>query len=105
MDEPLKSPIGDDMIEIGPDQYYSKLFSSKGEWVGIYEWHKCVAAQNAGDDQLSAGGVLFEGYPEYEAGGPRWTVESLDPLTLSPSIRCLACDNHGFIRGGRWQGA
>lgn len=31
----------------------------------------------------------------------RWTVESWDPLTLSPSVLC-SCGDHGFIRGGRW---
>lgn len=43
------------------------------------------------------GGVSFEGLP---GEGPRWTVESLDPLTLSPSIDTGCC--HGFIREGRW---
>ena len=37
---------------------------------------------------------------------PRWTVESLEPLTLSPSIRCSpdkgGCGIHGYIREGRW---
>jgi hypothetical protein len=33
--------------------------------------------------------------------GPFWTVESWEPLTLSPSLLC-ACGDHGFIRGGRW---
>jgi hypothetical protein len=32
----------------------------------------------------------------------RWTVESLDPLTLSPSLLCRWCAKHGFIRNGRW---
>ena len=31
-----------------------------------------------------------------------WTVESRDPLTLSPSLACRICGHHGFIRGGRW---
>lgn len=30
-----------------------------------------------------------------------WTVESRDPLTLSPSVLC-SCGDHGFIRDGRW---
>lgn len=35
---------------------------------------------------------------------PIWTATSLEPLTLSPSIRCLAtdCNDHGFISEGRW---
>jgi hypothetical protein len=33
--------------------------------------------------------------------GPYWTVESWDPLTLSPSLLCH-CGDHGFVRDGRW---
>ncbi len=33
--------------------------------------------------------------------GPYWTVESWEPLTLSPSLLCR-CGDHGFIRAGRW---
>jgi hypothetical protein len=33
--------------------------------------------------------------------GPYWTVESWDPLTLSPSLLCH-CGDHGHIREGRW---
>ena len=34
----------------------------------------------------------------------KWTVESWDPFTVSPSLLCMApgCGDHGFIRGGRW---
>jgi len=38
-------------------------------------------------------------------GRPVWQVESLDPLTISPSVLCGACGDHGFIRSGRWQRA
>jgi len=49
-------------------------------------------------------GVTFHG-PVQERIAPEdsmWTVESLDPLTLSPSLLCRACGDHGFIRAGRW---
>ena len=32
----------------------------------------------------------------------RWTLESLEPLTLSPSLLCRWCGRHGFIRDGKW---
>lgn len=35
-----------------------------------------------------------------------WTVESWDPLTISPSVQChcpAMC--HGYIRDGKWVGA
>lgn len=31
-----------------------------------------------------------------------WQVGSWDPLTLSPSILCMICGDHGYIRGGKW---
>lgn len=37
--------------------------------------------------------------------GPFWTVESWEPLTLSPSILKHECGCHGFIREGKWVNA
>lgn len=36
---------------------------------------------------------------------PKWTVESFEPLTLSPSIHRVECGCHGFIRQDRWVSA
>lgn len=37
----------------------------------------------------------------------RWNVENDDPLTLTltPSLACRACGDHGFITGGKWVAA
>lgn len=32
----------------------------------------------------------------------KWQVESLEPLTISPSLLC-PCGHHGFISNGRWE--
>lgn len=32
----------------------------------------------------------------------RWKVESWEPLTISPSLLCMRCGDHGFIRSGLW---
>lgn len=32
----------------------------------------------------------------------RWNVVAWEPLTLSPSLLCMACKDHGFIRDGVW---
>lgn len=57
-----------------------------------------------GSDCASA--VSFEGevHGKIEPKHPAWKVESWEPLTLSPSILCLAegCGDHGFIRNGKW---
>jgi hypothetical protein len=48
-------------------------------------------------------GIMFNcvqaerGWP----GCPMWTVQSWEPLTISPSLLCH-CGDHGHIREGRW---
>ena len=35
-------------------------------------------------------------------GAAIWQVESWEPLTLSPSLLCRRCGDHGFIKEGKW---
>ena len=39
---------------------------------------------------------------EFESGIATWTLESVDPVTLSPSLLCVNCGDHGFVRQGKW---
>jgi len=41
------------------------------------------------------------------ARGPdhTWTLVSLDPLHIEPSLLCHTCGGHGFVRNGRWEPA
>lgn len=51
---------------------------------------------------------FVRGRSENEQRHPVWTVQSLDPLTISPSVHCTVerggCGAHGFIENGRWRG-
>jgi hypothetical protein len=69
------------------------------EKVGFIETHD----RPDGSGRCS-GGVLFDlpGVRDAFPGRPVWTVESWEPLTLSPSLLCRICSNHGWIRQGRW---
>lgn len=63
---------------------------------GLFWLHECkVPGKN---------GIAFD-VPgnEHVPESVRWTVESLAPLTLSPSLLCGWCGTHGFIRNGRWE--
>lgn len=53
------------------------------------------------------GSIMFAlpGVAEAFPGVSVWQVESLEPLTLSPSLLCTRCGHHGWIRGGRWEPA
>lgn len=37
--------------------------------------------------------------------GLKHRVTSEDPLTVTPSLLCIECKTHGFIRDGRWEDA
>lgn len=36
-------------------------------------------------------------------GAKFWEVKQWEPLTLSPSILCLQCGDHGYIVDGKWR--
>ncbi len=40
----------------------------------------------------------FEGNPDHQS----WEVQSWEPLTITPSLLCRVCGDHGFITNGRW---
>lgn len=40
--------------------------------------------------------------PDPIASAVLWTLVSLEPLTIQPSLRCLTCGAHGFITDGKW---
>lgn len=55
------------------------------------------------------GSILFdtpaarEAIPEHFAKGhAAWQLNSLEPLDVSPSLLCVTCGHHGFIRNGAW---
>lgn len=62
------------------------------------------------DGEVCEGSVLFDTPENQRGSAPTWQVESLDPLTISPSVLVQhgtavgrpSCGLHGFIRGGRW---
>jgi hypothetical protein len=59
-------------------------------YVGIYRGHPFYQCEHMG-----AVAIL----PLAPEG---WTVLSEDPATVTPSIKNLECECHGFITDGRW---
>lgn len=53
-----------------------------------------------------ASAILFDlpGIEHLRGDPPRpvWTLVSLDPLHVEPSLLCRECGDHGFIRDGVW---
>lgn len=78
-----------------------RFYSNKGcDKAGVLLYHRHE------DGAVCGGSVTFD-VPandwHKQRGRPLWVVESLDPLTLSPSILDPDCGLHGYIRGGRWE--
>ncbi len=48
-----------------------------------------------------AAGFYWQQPSTYKRPVINWQLESLDPLTLSPSLLC-GCGYHGFIKQGKW---
>lgn len=69
----------------------------------------CNVFHSKPDGTSCSGWIAFAGMAwdrEFASGKiATWTVESMEPLTLAPSILCRACGDHGFIRGGKWERA
>lgn len=85
---------------LGERCWWTKTVDRGDNWVGILHWHP------GPDGSIHAGGVNFDTEHGRAAAGRAavWQVESLDPLTISPSVLC-SCGHHGFIRNGRWESA
>lgn len=64
--------------------------------IGVIYYHK-----RPDNGKWCSGAIMFSTAPA-PLTGLRWTLESLDPLTVSPSLLCQRCGDHGFIRNGKW---
>lgn len=87
-----------DEIDLGDD--HRLVFAEyKGERrVGAQIIHK------AQDGSECRGWLPFEGRAWANGFGniAGWKVEQDEPLTLSPSVQCRSCGDHGFVRNGKW---
>jgi len=69
------------------------------------EHFMAIIDHTAPDGSQCQSAATLDSEVAHAAGKPDralWQVESIDPLTLSPSLLCGQCGDHGFIRGGRW---
>jgi hypothetical protein len=88
------------LIDIGAD-HSIKFVEYGDETAGINVYH----LNNEGDPCV--GWVPFRGSAwdrQFEGGITQaWDVQSAVPLTISPSVLCTSCKDHGFIRNGKWE--
>lgn len=68
---------------------------------GKHLWwsHDCQVDWNGDGTDVS----LIRTEPQFlTISGWGWRVQSVDPLTVTPSIFCTGCLTHGFIKDGKW---
>lgn len=91
----------DGQADIGHGHVIEYVRDPNGTAIGLHDYHD----RPDGSGRCAAGFVFFD-IPEAQSymatKANSWQVESREPLTLSPSLLCRACGDHGFIRAGRW---
>jgi hypothetical protein len=94
----------EDEFDLGGGCSFTWL-TERGQIIGLIEHHPKPAPDSAGFDPLGfycGGYVRWDGHPKAKhhlvSGGPG----DEEHLTVSPSLLCRTCGNHGFIRDGRW---
>ncbi len=87
-------------IDIGHGVFIQYVSWNGVDKVGLIEDHK----RRDNGDQCFGGSVMFDvpAVRDQLQEQSMWTVESWEPLTLSPSLLCTVCGHHGWIRDGRW---
>jgi hypothetical protein len=109
VDAPDSLTDADFALDLG-DDHWASFMGHGGEGVtrdgqpvpwtekyGLSVIHRCAKTPSGWDE----GFCTFD-IPEAAGASPKWTVESWEPLTLSPSLLQHGCGDHGFIRNGRW---
>lgn len=93
-------------VDLGHNHFYTKYTihgDDENRWAGIIESHPNKKDPSKTCSSSVAFDVDF--YDPSEGGRfnrPVWQVQNYDPLTLSPSLLCNVCGEHGFIQNGKW---
>src|SRR4051794_20237369 len=76
----------------GPDRELNPQYAEipDTDRLGIILWHLKP------DGESCVGSVMFDVLQAQGFHGAKWQVQSLDPLSITPSILCK-CGFHGFI--------
>jgi len=88
-------------IDLGDNSHYFEFVQHKDELSGG------IAIHNRPDtgEQCVGGYISFTGHSwarEFDGEIETWELIQKDPLTLTPSLLCTVCGDHGFITNGLW---
>lgn len=85
-----------EFTDLGHGVSFQFTTNRDGQRNGVVYRHECSPPNEYGS------WVAFRGMNPAGPAGRGWVVESEEPLTLSPSLLCMTCGHHGFIRDGKW---
>lgn len=97
--------IGTDRLDLGAGVTARRiLYGPHNIWIGLVEQHPRPDTGAACSGFILFGVPAADDYARHYLGGKdtRWEVQSWDPLSITPSVACRACPQHGYITGGRW---
>ena len=89
-------------LDIGHDHAIVIISYNGDPCAGINVYHKKPDGSECVGFVSIRGGTWskqFESSHSHQA----WDLVSREPLTLSPSILCRTCGDHGFVENGRWR--
>ena len=78
-------------------QHYGYLIIHEGEPRGVGVMHPTPDGMFCGSSALWDVSMYAPGHEP-----PCWTLNSLEPVDISPSLLCRTCGDHGFVKQGRW---
>lgn len=103
-------PGREDHYDLGNGHSFVWMRNQAGEVIGLIENHP--KGPDAHPNALHCGGyIAWIPAPAVPGKSPAWAARHQlvaggpgeeDKLTISPSLQCRSCPNHGFIRDGRW---
>lgn len=94
-----------------PERAINPQYADEEEWPDVDRYGASITFPDGCRGHITFDGHVAEKHNQRarEAGrkeSPTWTVESWDPLTISPSILDHGSDtcagHHGYIREGKW---
>ena len=87
------------MTDLGNNHSFTFVEFRDDSRIGISYYHTTPEGNTCN------GFITFEGGAwanAFDNKIPSWKVISFEPLTITPSLLCKACGDHGFITDGKW---
>ena len=86
------------VIDVGHGHTLTRLADADGSLYGFVDEHTSLKT----GEPCSGSVCVNPGPDDVKYNRDVWTMESEEPLSLTPSLLCTTCGEHGFVRDGKW---